>query len=55
MRHSPTPFCSFYVGMLLPSEQPENKITANLHQAAVDVHREDFFVISALAEITSSW
>jgi hypothetical protein len=41
--------------MLLPSEQPENKITANLHQAAVNVHREDFFVISALAEITSSW
>jgi hypothetical protein len=39
---------------LAPGAAPENKITANLHQAAVNIHREDFFVIPALAVITSS-
>jgi hypothetical protein len=35
-------------------EAARKQKTANLHQAAVNVHREDFFVIPALAEITSS-
>jgi hypothetical protein len=30
-------------------EQRQKQKTANLHQAAVNVHREDFFVIPALA------
>jgi hypothetical protein len=35
-------------------QETGNKKTANLHQVTVNVYLEDFFVIPALAEITSS-